>query len=301
MSAPTSAAPAAVDPASAAVAARRRDLRTRLVFGPLMIAVIAGVYLTDVYWTRGMLSAAVLGLAAIGGVFEYTRMLRGAGHPVASGLLMVFTVALVASALFFTGWKQLDRELYPPVLGTLLLLFPIAVHSLARDRMKQGLEEQGATLLGFVWIAWSLYLAQGLAIRHLPSVLFVIAVCKGGDIGAYFVGRALGRHKLAPHVSQGKTVEGALGSVAASCAIAVALRGPLMPPSVGLGLTATIGIGIMLNVAAQIGDLVESLLKRNCGVKDSSNLLPAHGGVLDLVDSLLFSFPAYFLLLVSLT
>ena len=68
-----------------------------------------------------------------------------------------------------------------------------------------------------------------------------------------------------------------------------------------LATTAAIGIGIMLNVVGQIGDLVESLLKRSCGVKDSSNLLPAHGGILDLVDSLLFSLPAYFLLLVSLT
>ena len=99
----------------------------------------------------------------------------------------------------------------------------------------------------------------------------------------------------------GKTVEGACGSMAASCAIAAGLRSLLTPAEAGLGLTASLGIGIMLNLAAQIGDLVESLLKRSCGVKDSSNLLPAHGGILDLVDSLLFAFPAYFLLLVSLT
>jgi CDP-diglyceride synthetase len=266
-----------------------------------MCLLIAAIYAVDTYSTRGRLSAIALGLLAVGGVWEFARMLRGAGHAVASGLLVAVTALLAGTAVVFNGWQQLDRELYPPVIGTFVLLVPIAVHSLAKDRMKDGLETQGSTLLGFVWIGWSLYLGQGLAIRHLPAVLFVIAVCKGGDIGAYFTGRALGRRKLAPHVSQGKTVEGAIGGMVASCAIAAALHRAMAPASAGLGLTAAVASGIMLNVAAQLGDLVESLLKRRCGVKDSSRLLPAHGGILDLVDSLLFAFPAHFLLLVSLT
>ena len=96
-------------------------------------------------------------------------------------------------------------------------------------------------------------------------------------------------------------VEGAIGSLLVSCLVAALLRQPLLAPDVGLTLTGAVLVGIMLNITAQIGDLMESLLKRRCGVKDSSALLPAHGGVLDLLDSLLFSFPASFLVLTILT
>jgi len=175
------------------------------------------------------------------------------------------------------------------------------VRSLGKEDMRLGLEKQGATLLGFIYIAWPFYLAMGTCLRHLPSVLWVVLICKGGDIGGYCVGRLLGRHKLIPHVSPGKTVEGALGSLAVSMLLAAVLRGPLLAPEVTLSLPAALGVGAVLNFTTQTGDLIESLLKRRCGAKDSSHLLPAHGGVLDLVDSLLFSFCAWFLVLVWLT
>lgn len=279
------------------------ELRTRLILGPTMLALLAGIYWLDtqaLVGRRGVLSAITLGLLAVGGVREYVAMMRGAGHAVASILLTAFTAGLCATAPFF-GWSELDRELYPLAIGTIGLLYPLALRSLAQDRMRRGLEEQGATLLGFVLVAWPMFLAQGMALRHLPSLLFVVLVCKGGDIGGYLVGVALGRRKLIPHVSKGKTVEGALGSLVFSCVLAVLLRELLLPEDVEVGLTGMLGIGIMLNLTTQTGDLVESLLKRSCGVKDSSKLLPAHGGILDLVDSLLFSFPAYFVILVLLT
>lgn len=279
------------------------ELKTRLIFGPLMLGIIAAVFWVDsTTVTAGRLTCGLLGLLAVAGVWEFQVMMRGAGHALSAGWLLIVSAALAGSAFLFAGWQQLDRELYPLVIGTMALLFPVALRTLAEQRMRQGLAEQGAVLLAFVWIAWPMYMAQGMAIRHLPAVLFVVLVCKGGDIGAYFAGVAFGRHKLIPHVSKGKTVEGSIGSVVASCAVAVALRDIMLPaPLPPLGLTAVLFIGIILNLGAQIGDLLESLLKRNCGVKDSSKLLPAHGGVLDLIDSLLFAFPAYFLVLVWLT
>jgi phosphatidate cytidylyltransferase len=276
------------------------ELRTRFVLGPLMLAAIGGVYWLDATRTDGVLSAIVLGLLGLGGVFEYVAMLQRGGFAVSRGLLIAMSAALFASAPFF-GWSQTDRELYPLVLATMLLLFPLALRDLTADRMQRGLETQGASLLGFVLIAWPVYFGQGIALRHVPALLFVVLVCKGGDIGGYLAGVAFGRHKLIPHISKGKTIEGSIGSMLASCAIALALWGALRPPGVELGLTAIAGMGIMLNLAAQTGDLVESLLKRRCGVKDSSRLLPAHGGVLDLIDSLLLAMPAWFLVLVRLT
>jgi phosphatidate cytidylyltransferase len=299
-------APSSPEPASAAGAAgaapRRRapELRTRTILSTTMLAILAGIYWLDVTRTGGVLSAGLLGLLAVAGVHEFIVMLRRAGFAVSKTLLLVCTAALCASAFRF-GWTAVDRELYPLVIATFVLLFPIAFRSLLRERMARGLEEQGATLLGFISIAWPLYLAQGLVLRHPPAALYVVLVCKGGDIGGYLCGSFFGRHKLIPHVSPGKTVEGAAGSLLFTCVLAVALRQPLLEPKVVLGLTAAILVGIILNLTTQVGDLVESMLKRRCGAKDSGALLPAHGGVLDLVDSLLFSFPTFLLIVTAIT
>ncbi|MBL8729967.1 MAG: phosphatidate cytidylyltransferase [Planctomycetes bacterium] len=280
------------------------DLRTRAVLAPLMLAIVGAVYWLDWGGTLGLkpgaLSAAVLMLLGIGGAWEYAHLLRNAGFAVAKKTLVVCTTLLLGSG-FPLGWHAIDREFYPLVVGTMVLLFPLAVRTLRRQDMKVSLELQGATLLGFVFVAWPVYLAIGTCFRHLPSVLFVVLVCKGGDIGGYCAGRLLGRTKLIPHISPGKTVEGALGSLAASMALAVWLRGGLLEPDVRLPLWGALLTGVMLNFTTQSGDLIESLLKRRCNAKDSSHLLPAHGGILDLVDSLLFSFCAWFLVLVWLT
>ncbi len=280
------------------------DLRTRAVLAPLMLGLVALVYWLDFQsiggLRQGALSAGLLGLLGIGGIWEYVCLMRGPGFAVAGKTLTFFTVALLVSA-FPLGWHHIDHELYPLVIGTMLLLFPLAVRSLGKEDMKVGLEKQGATLLGFVFIAWPVYLAMGTCFRHLPSVLYVVLVCKGGDIGGYCIGRLLGRTKLIPHISAGKTVEGALGSLLASVVLAVSLRGALLEPEVQLPLWGALLVGVALNFTTQTGDLIESLLKRRCGAKDSSKLLPAHGGILDLVDSLLFSFCIWFQVLVWLT
>lgn len=290
------------------------DLGTRAVLAPTMLAVVAAIYWLDLSGAlgvkQGALSAALLGLLGIGGVWEFGNLLRGGGFAIGRRTLLVAATLLFGSAFAF-GWHQLDKELYPLVAGTLLLSFPLALRSLGRSDMHHGLERQGATLLGFILVAWPVYLAMGTCFRCLPSVLYVVLVCKGGDIGGYCVGRLIGRHKLIPHVSPGKTVEGALGSLCASLLLAwllrpvVAVPADLLRPEAGdrvlLPWWGALATGFALNFTTQTGDLIESLIKRRCGAKDSSRLLPAHGGVLDLVDSLLFSFCAWFLILVWLT
>ena len=279
---------------------RIRELRTRFFFGPLMGALVVLIFWLDRTRTGGHVAATAFGLLALAGVHEYVTMFRKAGFAVHGGLLGLATLGLCVSAFFF-GWHSIDHELYPLTIGTLALLFPLTLRSLRQEYMARGLEEQGATLLGFTWIAWPLFFAQGMALRHVGSVLFVLIVCKGGDTLAYLSGVTFGRRKLIPHISPGKTIEGAVGGMLGSVLLALLFAPLVLLPEIDLSLTGTIGAGIMLNVTTQTGDLVESLLKRRCGAKDSSTLLPAHGGVLDLVDSLLFSFPAWFLVLVRLT
>lgn len=285
------------------------DLGTRAVLAPTMLAIVGFVYwvdLTGAFGLRqlgvvqGALSAALLGLLGIAGAWEFGQLLRSGGFAVGKRTLVVATAALCMVSFAF-GWHDLDKELYPLVAGTLLLLFPLALRSLGKVDMQSGLERQGATLLGFVMVAWPFYLGMGTCFRCLPSVLWVVLVCKGGDIGGYCVGRLCGRHKLIPHISPGKTIEGAVGSLVTSVAMAVLLAAPLMGEQVVLPWWGAVLVGVALNFTTQTGDLIESLLKRRCGAKDSSRLLPAHGGVLDLVDSLLFSFCAWFLVLIRLT
>jgi phosphatidate cytidylyltransferase len=115
-----------------------------------------------------------------------------------------------------------------------------------------------------------------------------------GDAGAYYVGRAFGRSPLAPVLSPKKTVEGLGGGIVFSVATAVFLRYATLPQ---LALATAVGLGLSMALFGVVGDLFESLLKRSAGIKDTSSLLPGHGGVLDRIDSLLFAAPFLFLYL----
>lgn len=123
-------------------------------------------------------------------------------------------------------------------------------------------------------------------------VFFVLLSVMACDTAAYFTGTSLGRHKLYPAVSPKKSIEGALGGVAGSVAAALVVKFTFFPV---LGVLDCLVLGIFLSVAGQLGDLFESLLKRSFDVKDSGSLIPGHGGILDRLDSLLFTFPlAYY-------
>ena len=157
------------------------DLRTRLVLAPLMLALVGAVYWLDWHETlgarAGTLSAALLGLLGLAGVFEYVALLRAGGFAVSRRSLPLLSALLFASAFVF-AWLAVDRELYPLVLGTLLLLFPIAVRSLGRNDMRVGLEKQGATLLGFIYVAYLSIIhssfrkkkAKGLGRAYAPTI-----------------------------------------------------------------------------------------------------------------------------------
>jgi phosphatidate cytidylyltransferase len=136
--------------------------------------------------------------------------------------------------------------------------------------------------------------AAGTALVFLPILL-----TWSTDVGAYAFGRTFGKKKLIPSVSPGKTVEGAIGGLGLAIVICLLyVRFVLMPyAQLGLTIQGAVLFAIIVSVAAQTGDLAESLLKREAGVKDSSRILPGHGGILDRFDSLLFVMPIAFLVL----
>jgi phosphatidate cytidylyltransferase len=121
-------------------------------------------------------------------------------------------------------------------------------------------------------------------------VVFLVLVTKMGDVGAYFMGRFFGRHSLIPRISPHKTIEGTIGGLAFS--VVTALAGRLYLPVFSFAHLLT--LGLLLGILAQVGDLAESLLKRDCAVKDSGTSISGFGGMLDIIDSLIFTAPIFY-------
>jgi phosphatidate cytidylyltransferase len=158
----------------------------------------------------------------------------------------------------------------------------------------------GVTLLGVVWIAVGL--AHGLLLRDLDehgvlAIFTVILAVWAGDAGAYFIGLLFGRHKLAPVVSPGKTWEGLAGGTLATIGVTfIALYKQDF-----LSIPESLALGAVIAVVAPLGDLFESAIKRDVGVKDSGRLLGGHGGVLDRIDALLFAWVASYYVILAFT
>jgi phosphatidate cytidylyltransferase len=179
----------------------------------------------------------------------------------------------------------------------------LCLRQFASKTNPSGLLAISTTLFGLMYVPWLLNFIQ--KINFFPTiggdgkyyVLYFILVTKFSDTGAYAVGSLIGRHKMIPRVSPGKTWEGfggaILGSVLASLVFMQLARGHLA----GMNLTHAIVLGVLLSVAAVIGDLIESIFKREAGVKDSGSFFPGIGGILDLLDSLLFNAPIMYLYL----
>lgn len=166
----------------------------------------------------------------------------------------------------------------------------------AKD-LRMGLSRAAALLLGVIYIFGAWRCAVDLRAISVHWLLFGLALTWAGDIAAYYVGRMIGRHKLAPRISPGKSWEGAVASVLGSILFGVLYLGRFLPEVPWPHVVALAALG---NIAGQIGDLCESAMKRGAGMKDSGKFLPGHGGWLDRVDSSLFALPVvYFFLRTS--
>jgi phosphatidate cytidylyltransferase len=183
--------------------------------------------------------------------------------------------------------------------------------AMRREQMNGAYPAAAASVFAFAYIALPLAMLVQLREQWAGAfwVLYLLLIVWAGDIFAYFVGRAVGRHRMAPRISPKKTWEGAAASLAASLLVGILLFSKSLQISsflLRLGLITQrdglfglqrpelwpiIVLTVALNIAAQLGDLVESLIKRGAGVKDSGTILPGHGGMLDRIDALLFAAP----------
>jgi len=223
----------------------------------------------------------------------------------------IFFLLLAASAIGET--PQISGLKFVLGLGFACAIAPFLflTISMRRVQMSSAYPAAAASAFAFVYIAVPMAMLVQLRQQFAGAfwLLYLLLVVWAGDIFAYFVGRSLGRHLMAPRISPKKTWEGAAASLVASLAVGILLFDHALPISSFLlrwGLIERRGglfelekpemwpiilLTVVLNVAAQLGDLVESLIKRGAGVKDSGTILPGHGGMLDRIDALLFAAP----------
>jgi phosphatidate cytidylyltransferase len=273
------------------------ELTRRILFAVIAApASIAIVYFGD--WALAILLSVLAALAA----WELFRFARESGafplEPAGIALAALVPIAIHAQRL---GVYTLTLT---AIVAMILVLFASTIW--LRGPTGKPLSSVAITAFGVLYAALFSYVyalryhnyavgaGAGTALAVLP-VLLTWAT----DVGAYAVGRAFGRKKLIPSISPGKTVEGAVGGLGLAIVICLLYVRFIMMPYAQLGLTiqGAVIFAVIISIAAQTGDLAESLLKREAGVKDSSRIIPGHGGILDRFDSLLFVLPIAFLLL----
>ncbi len=276
------------------------ELTRRVIFATIAAPVgIAIVYL------GGAALATLLAVVAAVGAWEFCRMARVSG---ADPLDAVAIVVAAGIPLVVHGAHL--RVLAPTWTEAAVVILAIfAAMIFLRGPERRPLLSAATTVFGIAYVGMIAYVYD---LRYhdyvidarsgTVLVMFPILLTWATDVGAYAFGRLFGKRKLMPSVSPGKTVAGAIGGLALTVVIALLYVSFLLHPYAQLGMRvgATIVFAVIISIVAQVGDLTESLIKRDAGVKDSSTLIPGHGGVLDRFDSMLFVMPVAVMLLHAL-
>ena len=293
-----------VDPPPAG--SKMKNLISRLVSSAALISLVLATLFWFPLWTYALVVTGFVGVA----LFEFFTMVRHRG-------ILVHRPLSIALGIIFTGlvaWRSLvEPGLVPtPVLGpgataiswmwdifwpaTIVIIF---IRQFTRENTFEALGGLATTLFGLAYVAalfsYFFYIRTIDPNQGAWLVLFLILVTKMGDVGAYAVGNVIGRHTLISRISPRKTVEGFIGAVVVSGLTALAARAMLGRP---IGPFLSLLLGLFLGVCGQLGDLAESLLKRDCQVKDTGALMPGLGGILDVIDSLLFTAPLFYGILI---
>lgn len=252
----------------------------RIISSIVLMGVIAVTIFID--WASGLLVT----LFIILGLYEFFTMLEKKGISIYKyfgiGMGVIIPLSIVLRFELTRNWELLF------IVSALLFLFFMQFRRRDNSGTIVGIS---TTLFGIIYVSW--FLSFMIRIRYLERgvglFLTVLLIAKLGDIGAYFIGSRFGKTPLIPRISPKKSVEGAIGGLLFSIAGALISR-----PFLNLSYLHLIFIGISLGILAQAGDLSESLMKRDCQVKDSGKFFPGMGGALDIIDSLLFTAPVFY-------
>jgi phosphatidate cytidylyltransferase len=272
-------------------------LRTRALSALVLVPV-----LLVALWIGLPAIAVVLVVVAVFGAVEVFRLLRGAGYP---SLPLFGTALAVAFVLEAFVRPAGDKGILLVAVGIVLA----GVGAMTRTDPRDGLVAWFATVFGAVYIGlMGLILTVGADGPAIPAgaplevvgsergwILLLVLGVWSYDTGAYLVGRQIGRHKFLTHISPSKSIEGLVGGLVATTIVT-----GLMLAGLGQDWRGALILGPVLGLAAQAGDLAESMLKRAAGAKDSGSLIPGHGGMLDRIDSFLFAAPVVALYVVAL-
>ncbi len=247
--------------------------------------------LTIVQWAPRLVFFLFLQLIIFASLLEYFGLVRKRHlrpHP-----WLGLGIAFLISLSFL--WPQTFSLALALVISLFLLALYFLIYTNSIEKVVLFPTAAAITFFGPLFISLPLNFFYRLRLEHGPTVIyFLFAVIFLGDTGAYLIGQKWGRHLLAPIASPRKTVEGAIAGLVWAMAGAWGLRTLLWS---SLPVEAALVLGLLVHAAAQVADPMESLFKRAAGVKDSSSILPGHGGVLDRVDSFLLATPVYYYLL----
>jgi phosphatidate cytidylyltransferase len=285
-------AAAEAEPAPAPAVAlprRRMNLLPRVASSAVLVVLVAGMI-----YVGGIPLDVLVGAAAALGAWELASLVARCPVPAPRWLLVALAVWLA------------ERAVLPGAGGNLQVILPAALAAgmIAGVLLHSPWEGSAAGLGGGLYLGVGLgsllglyhWSGAGLGVgRELVAI--VVGAVVATDTLAYFTGHALGRHPFFPSISPRKSVEGAVGGAVGAMLVA-GIAGPLV---ISLNPFAAVGMGLLIAVAAEGGDLAESALKRQAGVKDSGRLIPGHGGLLDRLDGLLLAGPAVYCLLVLIS
>ncbi|MCJ7680776.1 MAG: phosphatidate cytidylyltransferase [Candidatus Aminicenantes bacterium] len=241
-------------------------------------------------FSTGPVFFVVLQIIILVALTEFYNLARRREHRPQRVLGMIFSLILATS--FF--WKPIE-----PVMALFACLLIAAVYGIfyvnSLDRLNPFPPGIALTFFGLLMISLPLQFLHLIREERGPAGLyFLFWVVFSGDTGAFLVGKFFGRHKMLPVASPKKTWEGAVGGLLSACLMSLAARILFFP---AMTVVAAILFAFVIHSSAQVGDALESLFKRGAGVKDSSNLLPGHGGFMDRIDSLILSIPLFYYLL----
>lgn len=279
----------------------RRLASTVVLWSAILAAMFSGKrWISDGVFVLLIAFLALAGLVEFYGLAQKRNLACFKISGVVGGLLL-----MLGTFAHFQGWLGISNT--PARVNDfetdflIVFVLGLSIRQLFAKLNPDGLSAISVTMFGLMYVPWLLNFIQ--KIFFFPGVegkyflLYFILLTKFSDMGAYVVGSLIGKHKMIPRISPGKTWEGFVGAIAVSTGASVVFVHFLGNHMFGMNMTHAVALGIILSTAAVLGDLIESLFKRECGVKDSGAVLPGIGGILDLLDSLLFNAPIMYLYL----